>query len=650
MNDIIHVLPDTVANQIAAGEVIQRPSSVVKELVENSIDAGAKHIQVIIKDAGRTLIQVIDDGKGMSETDARLAFERHATSKLKTAEDLFSLATMGFRGEALASIASVAQVELRTRRAEDEVGTCINIAGCQVESQDPVSCPVGCNFSVKNLFFNVPARRKFLKSNKAEFSHIEQDFLRIALVYPDIHFELRHTVTSLHPEEVVCYNLPPAGLRERIVAVFGKQINTSLLSVAADSSMAKIYGFVGKPEDANRQRTKQYFFVNGRFMKHPYFHKAVVQAYDRMLQDGTSPDYFLYFEMDPECIDVNIHPTKTEIKFENESEIWKILMASVKEALGRFSVVPSIDFDNDSMLEIPPYKNDLTADEPIINVDPSYNPFNVGKTAPSHSSGAGGYKRPKEDWEQLYAGFESDKSGFPSVDMASDEHVFSSRLSSDEEEESSASSDFESMVTSSQMPMQSTLFQDDAKPTTFCFQLRNKYILTTVRSGLMCIDQHRAHVRILFDQYLTNFKEKRGVAQKLVFPILIDLTPSEMSILEEVKDDLHYLGFDISDMGNSTVAVNGVPATDSNIDVKEFIYKMLNSVHDPNIDVKGEMAERLALSLAHVAAIPSGKVLHKDEMESIISRLFSNANHEYTPDNKKIFVLLQETDLEKMFR
>ncbi len=637
MNDIIHVLPDTVANQIAAGEVIQRPSSVVKELVENSIDAGAKHIQVIIKDAGRTLIQVIDDGKGMSETDARLAFERHATSKLQSAEDLFSLTTMGFRGEALASIASVAQVELRTRRAEDEVGTCIKIAGCQLESQEPDSCPVGCNFSIKNLFFNVPARRKFLKSNKAEFSHIEQDFLRIALVYPELHFELRHIVSSLHPEESLCYNLPPATYRERIVAVFGKQINASLLSVKADSSMAKIYGFVGKPEDANRMRTKQFFFVNGRYMKHPYFHKAVVQAYDRMLQDGTSPDYFLYFEMDPQCIDVNVHPTKTEIKFENETEIWKILMASVKEALGRFSVVPSIDFDNESMLEIPPFKKEVSADAPEIKFDPSYNPFK------SSSSGSS-YKRPKDDWQQLYAGFENDRSGFPSVEMNVDGQTFSSRLSDDLTDEGE---DENSMT---EEGVQSSLFTSEQQSSTFCFQLRNKYILTTVRSGLMCIDQHRAHVRILFEQYLANLTNQKGVSQKLLFPELIELTPAENSLLEEVKDDLYYLGFDISDMGNNTVAVNGLPAMDGTMNVKDFIYKMLESMHDPNLDVKGEMRERLALSLANLAAIPSGKVLHKEEMEAIISQLFSISNNEFTPDNKRIFALIQDADLEKMFK
>lgn len=629
MKDIIHVLSDTVANQIAAGEVIQRPSSVVKELVENSIDAGAKHIQVVIKDAGRTLVQVIDDGKGMSETDARLAFERHATSKLSSADDLFTLRTMGFRGEALASIASVAQVELRTRRMVDEVGTCVKIAGCQLESQDPESCSVGCNFSVKNLFFNVPARRKFLKSNKAEFSHIEQDFLRIALVYPELHFELRS-------DDALCYNLPPAGYRERIVSVFGKQINPSLLSVNADSSLVKIFGFVGKPEDANRQRTKQFFFVNGRFMKHPYFHKAVVQAYDRMLQEGKSPDYFLYFEMDPENIDVNIHPTKTEIKFESEAEIWKILMASVKEALGRFSVVPSIDFDSDQLLEIPPYQKDISVDAPQIKFDPSYNPFHASSS--SSNSNGGGYKRPKDDWEKLYAGFESDKSGFPSVDMQEGERTFSSRLSGD--------SDLSDGIPTNQP----SLFHAESQPTAFCFQLRNRYILTTVRSGLMCIDQHRAHVRILFDQYLANLTAKKGVSQKLLFPELINLTPAEKGILEEVKDDLYYLGFEISDMGNNEVAVNGLPATDENINVRDFLNRILESVHDPNIDIRGEVNERLALSLAKIAAIPSGKVLRKEEMESLVSQLFSKVNHEFTPDNKRIIALIQESDLEKLFK
>lgn len=634
MNDIIRVLPDSVANQIAAGEVIQRPASVIKELVENAIDAGAQHIQVIVKDAGRTSVQVIDDGKGMSEMDARLAFERHATSKIQSANDLFSLRTMGFRGEALASIASVAQVELRTRRKDDELGTLVEISGSKIEKQEPVSCSEGCNFLVKNLFYNVPVRRKFLKSNKAEFFHIEQDFLRIALVYPDLHFELKHvlTISAHRPEEMLCYNLPPSSYRERIVKVFGRQMNSNLFSVNADSTMVKIFGFVGKPENAKKQNDKQYFFVNGRYMKHPYFHRAVMQAYDRMLQPGVSPDYFLYFEIDPENIDVNIHPTKTEIKFENETAIWPIILASVKESLGRFSAFPSIDFDQDGMPDLPAYTNSKEIpDVPQVKVDSSYNPFNTGGGSSTSSS----YRRKNDDWSKLNDCFENDRSGFPK-EMEEEPLVFSSRIS--EEEEVSDS------------PTVKVSSSDEEDATSQCFQFRNRYILTSVRSGLMCIDQHRAHVRVMFDRYLRNFMEKKGVSQKLLFPELVELMPSESLFMEDIKEDLYYLGFDISDMGNNTYAVNGVPAINTSLDAKNFLMRMIDSVKDQNMDVKDEVAESLALSLSEMAAIPYGKALHKEEMENLINELFACPNHDFTPNNKPIISILQDADFEKMFK
>jgi len=639
MNDIIHVLPDSVANQIAAGEVIQRPASVVKELVENAIDAGAQHIQVIIKDAGRTSIQVIDDGKGMSETDARLAFERHATSKIKNANDLFALHTMGFRGEALASIASVAQMELRTKRREDELGTMIQISGSRIDNQEPISCPDGCNFCVKNLFYNVPARRKFLKSNKAEFSHIEQAFLRIVLVYPNIHFELKHILTlSTRPEETVCYNLPPSTHRERIVNVFGKQINSNLFSVNADSTMVKIYGFVGKPESAKKQNDKEYFFVNNRFIKHPYFHKAVMQAYDRMLQPGFSHDYFLYFEIDPENIDVNIHPTKTEIKFENEPAIWPIVLAAVKEALGRFLAFQTIDFDQENTLDIPAFTHskELTS-TPEVKVDPSYNPFKTGSSAGSS------YKRPKDDWSKLYEGFESEKgSGFPKI--AEEESLeFSSRISEEEDE------DVEVDTTPTIKEFSGSETDRDPCASQY-FQFRNKYVLTTVHSGLMFIDQHRAHVRILYDRYVKNFNEKKGFSQKMLFPELVQLMPSEALFMEDIMDDLYYLGFEISNMGNNTFAVNGVPAINTSLNAKDFLLRMIDSVKDQNLDVKGEIGENLALSLSELAAIPYGKAMHKEELESLINDLFACPNHDFTPNNKPIISIIQDADLEKMFK
>ena len=397
MSDIIHLLPDSVANQIAAGEVIQRPASVIKELVENAVDAGATSIQIILKDAGRTLIQVIDDGKGMSPTDARLAFERHSTSKIRSADDLFSLRTMGFRGEALASIAAISQVELRTRRVDDEVGTCIRMSASQCEGQEAISTPVGSNFAVKNIFFNVPARRKFLKSNQVELSNILNEFERMALINTQISFILVHNDSEL-------YNLPATNLRQRIVALFGKSLNQQLLSLGTETSLVKISGYVGRPEAARKRGALQYFFVNGRYMRHPYFHKAVTICYEHLIPVGEMPNYFINLTVDPETIDVNIHPTKTEIKFENEQPIWQILSASVKEALGKFSTAPSIDFDMEDAPEIPTSKPGTHVLPPTVHVDTTYNPFRAG-------GGGSSVKRPNYDWQQLYSSFNNTKEG-----------------------------------------------------------------------------------------------------------------------------------------------------------------------------------------------------------------------------------------------
>lgn len=610
MSDIIHLLPDSIANQIAAGEVIQRPASIVKELLENAIDAGANRIQLIIKDAGRTLIQVIDNGKGMSPTDARLAFERHATSKIKSAGDLFNLRTMGFRGEALASIAAVAQIELRTKRAEDEVGTLIEISGSKVEKQECVSCPAGSIFTVRNIFFNVPARRKFLKSNDTERRHILNELERIVLVYPDIEF-------SFIDNDIEVLTYPAGSLRQRIVSVEGKGLNQQLISIDVETSLAKITGFIGKPEFARKARALQFFFVNGRYMRHPFFNKAVTTAYESLIPEGVTPNYFIYFEVDPECIDVNIHPTKTEIKFENERPIWQILSATVKEALGKFNVVPTIDFDTADAVEIPIYDPTKKVQQPTIEVDPTYNPFK------SNSAG-NSYSRPKFDWEQLYQGFE--KSG---TDI-------SSELS-----ENSPADLFKSQDTGSSTASQELIVH---------YQYKNKYILTSVKSGLMLIDQHRAHVRILYDKYLNQIQLKKGISQRTLFPDMIELTPSEASMIPYLIDDFEAIGFDLGNLGNNTFTINGIPSDIGNMDAVELIHRIINNSIDKGCDVKSDLQEELALSLANSAAIPYGQKLTEEEMARIVDQLFASSMHKHTPDGKTIVSLMDDNNIDKMFK
>ena len=612
MSDIIHLLPDSIANQIAAGEVIQRPASVVKELVENAIDAGADHIQLIIKDAGRTLIQVIDNGKGMSATDARMAFERHATSKIRKADDLFNLHTMGFRGEALPSIAAISQVELRTRKEEDELGTHLQISGSKVESQECIACPVGSNFSVKNIFFNVPARRKFLKSNDTERRNILTELERIVLVNPDIEF-------SFTDNDIEVLRYPIANLRQRIVNVIGKNFNQQLISVDIETSLVKIKGYVGKPESARKTRALQYFFVNGRYMRHAYFNKAVTNAFEPLIPIGENPNYFIYFEVDPSTIDVNIHPTKTEIKFENEQPIWQILFAAVKEALGKFNEVPTIDFDTEGAIDIPIHDPSKSFTAPQINVNPSYNPF---KTTPSNS----GYKRPSLDWEKFYEGFEKDKNN---VDLAEPEIETDIFHSSNREGDRSQSA-----------------ISDLVKH----YQYKNKYILTSVKSGLMLIDQHRAHIRILFDQFLSQIRLKRGVSQRTLFPEIIELSPSESSMIPYLIDDLEAIGFDLSNLGNNAYAINGIPSEITNLDPIQIIHNMIGKSVDTGSDVKEEIQESLALSMANSAAIPYGHKLSDEEMNKIVDQLFASPTHKHTPDGKTIISVLEDDIIDKMFR
>ena len=618
--DIIHLLPDSVANQIAAGEVIQRPASVIKELVENAVDAGAKTINVIVVDAGRTLIQVIDDGCGMSSTDARLAFERHATSKIQKADDLFALHTMGFRGEALASIAAVAQVQLQTRMAADEVGTQLSIAGSKVQDQQPVACPVGCNFRVENLFYNVPARRKFLKSNATELNNILAAYERIALVYPDIHFTFHHNGAEL-------LNLRPGSLRQRITDVFGKQYGQDLLPVEADTVMCKVSGFVSKPEAAKKKGGNDYFFVNGRYMKHPYFHKAVMTAYERLIPEGMQPPYFLYFEINPSDIDVNIHPTKTEIKFENEQAIWQLLVAVVRDAIGKFCEIPSIDFDTVGKPDIPvfdPTLNNVAA--PKVTYNPDYNPFEKDKKSKVPSN-----------WDSLYAGlYDEPGEPAPSETSSSADHLTPDSLLLP-------------------IPPSTSL---DISPAHY--QYKARYIMTAVKSGLMVIDQHRADIRILFERYATLGTAEGGgtsaSSQRLLFPESLTLSPSDSVIMDQMLPELSSLGFDLSPLGGGTFAINGIPAGLEGLDPISLLQQILADVsdHDTMSGAASQalglsVTQSLHLSLARAAAIPYGQILSNEEMENIVNSLFSCSNVNYTPDGKPILVILPQTDIDALF-
>ncbi|MCD7938478.1 MAG: DNA mismatch repair endonuclease MutL [Tannerellaceae bacterium] len=614
MSDIIHLLPDAIANQIAAGEVIQRPASVVKELVENSIDAGASSIQVNIKDAGRTLIQVIDDGKGMSETDARMAFERHATSKISSAEDLFALHTMGFRGEALASIVAVAQVELRTRLKGTELGTRLVIAGSALQEIETDNCQEGSIFSIKNLFFNVPARRKFLKSNETEFRNIIYEFERVALVNPQISFSLYHNDTEI-------FNLPESGLRQRIVNIYGKALNQKMLSIDAQSSLVTISGYVGRPDSTRKRGALQYFFVNGRFMKHPYFHKAVMAAYEQLITSGDQPNYFIYFTLDPSTIDVNIHPTKTEIKFENEQPIWQILVASVREALAKSSAIPTIDFDNEGAIDIPvfnPVKQQDTSFyvEPTVKVNHEYNPF---------ESAQGSYAKPEFDWAKLYKDFEEEKEN---IDWETQTvPVLSADAPSD-------------------ISVTDQLFGALTNP---CYQYKGRYIVTSLKSGLVLIDQHRAHVRILYDQYLFNITQRKSASQQLLFPEIIEFTTAEAAALAPILEELHSAGFDLSNLGNNSYAINGLPSGLENQNPPVIVRDIVSKAMETGCHAGEEICKCIALAISKATAIPVGKSLSTEEMDHLVASLFSSSDSNLTPEGKTIISLLTDEEIEKRF-
>ena len=636
MSDIIKLLPDSVANQIAAGEVIQRPASVIKELVENAIDAGATSIQIVLKDAGRTLIQVIDNGKGMSDTDARLAFERHSTSKISKAEDLFSLQTMGFRGEALASIAAIAQVELRTRAKGAQLGTKIMINASKCESQEPDMCPEGSNFMIKNIFFNVPARRKFLKSNQVELSNIIKEYEKLALVNHHVDFSLSNNDKLLN-------KFSGGSFKQRIASLWGAKVDQQLVPLNTDTSLVRITGFVSNPEGARKRNFLQFLFVNGRFMRHPYFHKAIISSYSELIPDDEQPNYFLNFSVDPESIDVNIHPTKTEIKFENELPIWQILAAAVKESLGRFSAVPQIDFDTIDAPEIPAFNDHTVVTAPEDGVDPTYNPFkpqsksSAGGGSSYHPQSAGNFggysSNPLPDWEKLYQNFEKGKQeGIASITEQDVEDSFSDI----------------GEVEPVNNGVQAEIITPDMS-SAMCMQMKGRYILSPIKSGLMIVDQHRAHVRVLFEQYIKQLDATTISSQRVLFPEVLQLTTSQNIILKELEPEMEKIGFNLAQLSGNDWSINAVPAGMENVNIKDTILQVIDEVSMGGTSITTKVYESIALRVAKSAAIPYGKTMLQEEMDTLLSKLLCLPNPNYTPDGKTIISVLSNDQLEKMF-
>ena len=625
MSDVIKLLPDSVANQIAAGEVIQRPASVIKELVENAVDAQATSIQIILKDAGRTLIQVIDNGVGMTDTDARLAFERHSTSKIREAADLFALQTMGFRGEALASIAAISHIELRTCARGAQLGTKLVINASHCESQEPDVCPAGCNFMIKDLFFNVPARRKFLKSNQVELSNIIKEFEKLALVNYGVEFSLSHNGNML-------YKLNTGTFKQRIIALMGHNLDQQLIPLNIETDLVKISGFIGKPENARKRNVMQYFFVNGRYMRHPYFHKAVLMCYSELIPNDAQPSYFLVFDVDPETIDVNIHPTKTEIKFENELPIWQIVSAAVKETLGRFSVVPSIDFDNEDAPEIPAFTLPHSNKVPDISIDKSYNPFKETHTSTAaiksgESTTGEGYNRQRygssamPNWEELYKNFEQAKQeSLDDIDIQPKQEI------SDEKSLIAVDEEVNSVM-----------------------QLNNRYLLTLSSEGLIVLDQHRAHMVVIYNRIMNQIDGMNVVSQRVLFPEVIHLNPADGAIFDEIEVELEKAGFGLSRLSGGDWAINSVPPGLDGVNVLELLQEVIGQVSTGGTSARDKVFENIALTIASKAAIPYGRQLSVDEIKSLISSWREVKTNRYTPSGKLVVNLLTNDQVAKMF-
>lgn len=635
MADVIQLLPDSIANQIAAGEVIQRPASVVKELMENAVDAGSKNIKLIVKDAGRTLIQVIDDGCGMSETDARMSFERHATSKIRSADDLFAIRTMGFRGEALASIASVAQVELRTRRHASEMGTLLHAEGSRVKSQEPCQTAAGTSFSVKNLFYNVPARRNFLKANTVEFRHILDEFERVVLANPDIFFSLHHNGSEV-------FHLPPGNLRQRITGVFGNAINTRLVPVNEDTDVIQIKGFVGKPEFAKKLRGEQYFFVNSRFIKSSYLHHAVMSAYEEVLPKEMYPFYLLFLDIDPARIDVNVHPTKQEIKFEDDRLVYNYLKVAVRHGLGQYGVMPSLDFEQESGLKLPYITAKQEQDKPFVT--PARNSgawqnddaktFSVGRDNDPAQRREDNNLR---NWQLLYK------------DLGGTDEEPEGTTNSESEEENIQTLTIGSSWESEETTLATGVDEAFAKQHKAPYQLQGTYIVSQIKSGYMLIDQQSAHERILYEQYLSMMETRQGSTQQQLFPITLNFSPNDATLLKDLLSEIQPLGFDVQEFGVNSFVVNGLPAELAGKQSERSVLESLLEQHKIGLELQLNTRESLARSMARSAAIKRGQLLNEVEMQALIDQLFACAMPFRSPFGKKCFVTYELEDLQKQF-
>jgi DNA mismatch repair protein MutL len=612
MPDIIHLLPDAVANQIAAGEVVQRPASVVKELLENAIDAQSTNIILVVKDAGKTLIQVTDNGVGMSETDARMSFERHATSKIRKTEDIFHIHTKGFRGEALASIAAVAQVEMKTRQRGAQTGTLIEIEGSKIKRQEPESCTEGTTFAVKNLFFNIPARRYFLKSDSIELRHIIDEFQRVVLTHPEIAFTLLH-----NGQEV--FSLPAVALRQRIVHVFGSRYNEKLVPVEESTDIVSVTGFLGKPDTAKKTRGEQFFFINNRFIKNSYLHHAVITAFQELIPNGHFPLYLLYLTIDPEQIDINIHPTKTEIKFQDERAVYAILHAAVRRALGRFSIAPSLDFEQETAIPISPIRAGQEIRPPSVQINPDFNPFKTEERPKRESAISGWFeKREKPDgWQDL-------------LQIKND--VNTPTYVPEHEEVIQTSVDFE--------------LEDDVLP----FQLHRKYIVFTTPKGMMLIDQQRAHRRVLFEKYLRQMEEGKGMVQQLLFPAEASLQPADMALVEHQMDDIRALGFDVLMIDNNRLEILGVPADASISDAQRLMEDFVEQLKNERDNLQYSAREKMAWAFARSSSIRYGQMLTAPEMSNMVAQLMQCAMPYAAERGKPTLVTITLDQLDQQFK
>ena len=615
MVDIIQLLPDHVANQIAAGEVVQRPASLVKELLENAIDAKATSVNLVIKDAGKTLVQVIDNGIGMSVTDARFCFERHATSKIKAAEDLFNINTKGFRGEALASIAAIAHVELKTKRELDEIGTHIVIEGSKVDAQDAVVVPVGTSISVKNLFYNIPARRNFLKTNTVETRHVIDEFHRVALAHPQVAFSFINNGSTV-------FNLPVSNMRQRIVNIFGAKTNEKLVPVSEETEIVSVEGFVVKPEFAKKGRGEQFFFVNNRFIKSPYLHHAINSAFEGLLKEGGQPGYFLFLQVDTTSIDINIHPTKTEIKFDDEHAIYAMLRASVKHSLGQFSIVPVLDFNKDPEMDTPYDFNTKNPVAPTIEVDRNFNPFEKEQRRRNdYATFKENSNSQLNSWEAMYVGLKSNEN---SLNLESIEF----------ESEEVTGSFFES---------------EEKTPSEITFQLQNKYIMSPIKSGIMVIHQNLAHQRVLYESILKNITVKEAISQQLLFPLRLNFTSQDIEVLKNIQEQLEHTGFGFSAFEEETIEINGIPVSVKESEIKNILECLVNDIRTDIPDVGFSQNDLLAKSLAKSLAVKTGKPMNIEEQEHLVHQLFACKEPTKSPNNKPVLMILDASDIDKKF-